>query len=252
MKRDNTTTRRYLSEAGVKPGMRAIEIGCGGGEVTEILAELVGSSGAVVAIDHNQKALATAQARMQEQGVKHVQFISADISEELSRLEVLQDGSFDVLAGRRVLMYLQEPAAVLQCLARWLRVGGLVVFEESDLTMVPGRTSTMTAHDQAVDWLRNMLIAEGANPAMGFGLPSTFINAGLSFDRIRAEAVIQGQGTQYRLAELLKLVQARIISAGIASQEEVDALAARLDAESQNSALVHVSDMSFCAWGQKT
>ncbi|MCB9105559.1 MAG: hypothetical protein H6633_15155 [Anaerolineales bacterium] len=58
MKRDNTTTRRYLSDAGVKlGGMHVIEIGCGGGEVTEVLAELVGSSGAVVAIDQQSKCI---------------------------------------------------------------------------------------------------------------------------------------------------------------------------------------------------
>jgi len=192
MKRDNATTQRYLAEAGAKPGMRVIEIGCGGGEVTEVLTELVGSSGAVAAIDSNPKALANAQARLKEQGLEQVQFIAADITGELSELEALQQGEFDVLAGRRVLMYLQEPDAVLRRLTRWLRPGGWVVFEESDLTMVPGRTSERVAHDRGVEWLRQMLVAEGANPAMGFGLPATLVKAGLSFERIRAEAVIQG------------------------------------------------------------
>lgn len=251
MKRDNTTTRRYLSDAGVKQGMHVIEIGCGGGEVTEVLAELVGSSGAVVAIDHNQNALATAQARMRERGIEYVQFIFADITGDLSSLEGFQQEGFDILAGRRVLMYLQDPAEVLRRLARWLRPGGWVVFEESDLTMVPGRTSSLAAHDQAMEWLRRMLTMEGANTAMGFGLPTTLIKAGLRFEGIRAEAVIQGQGTQYPLATLLKLMEVRVISAGIATQEEVNSLVARLDVESRDPAWVYVSDISFCAWGQK-
>jgi 2-polyprenyl-3-methyl-5-hydroxy-6-metoxy-1,4-benzoquinol methylase len=251
MKRDNTMTRRYLADAGVTHGMRVIEIGCGGGEITQVLAELVGSSGTVVAIDRNQEALAIARDRMKEQGIKHVQLVSADAAGDLSSLESLPYESFDVLAGRRVLMYLRDPAEVLRRLARWLRSGGLAVFEETDSTMVPARTSPMAAHDQATEWLRRMLVAEGANTTMGFDLPATLVQAGLRFGRIRAEAVMQGQGTQYPLSALLKLVQSRVISAGIATQAEVDSLAARLDAESRDPTCVYVSEMSFCAWAHK-
>jgi hypothetical protein len=148
-------------------------------------------------------------------------------------------------------MYLQDPAEVLRRLARWLRSGGLVVFEETDSTMVPARTSPMAAHDQLTAWLRSMLVVEGANTAMGFALPATLVQAGLRFKRIRAEAVIQGQGTQYPLSVLLKLVQSRMILAGIATQAEVDSLAARLDAESRDPTCVYVSAMSFCAWAYK-
>jgi SAM-dependent methyltransferase len=251
VKRDNTMTRRYLVDAGVTQAMRVIEIGCGGGEVTEILAELVGRSGFVVAIDRDEKALAIARDRMRDRRIEHVQFTSADIAEDASSLEALARTSFDVLAGRRVLMYLRNPAAVLRCLSGWLRSGGLVVFEESDTTMVPARRSPMPAHDQASEWLRKMLLAEGANVAMGFDLPSTFSLAGLELERIRAEAVIQGQGTQYPLPALLQLLQSRVIAAGIATQVEVDELVARLEGESHDPTRVYVSDMSFCAWGRK-
>lgn len=70
MKRDNTMTRGYFADAGITSGMRVIEIGCGSGEITQVLAELVGSSGTVVAIDRNQDALTTAQERIKEQGIE--------------------------------------------------------------------------------------------------------------------------------------------------------------------------------------
>ena len=34
MNRDNEVTQRDLAEAGVGPGQRVLEIGCGGGEVS--------------------------------------------------------------------------------------------------------------------------------------------------------------------------------------------------------------------------
>src|SRR5262249_9471502 len=159
--------------------------------------------------------------------------------------------SFDVLAGRRVLMYLPSPSDTLRRLARWVHSDGLVVFEETDSTMIPGRISAMPAHDQATEWCKKMLLAEVANFAMGFWLPTSFHQAGLEVKRIRAEAVIQGQGTQYPLPALLRLVQTRIITASIATAAEIDALVHRLDEESHNPLSVYISEMSFCAWAAK-
>lgn len=251
MKRDNTTTRRFLADAGITSGMYALEIGCGNGEVTQLLAELTGPSGRVVAIDHNEDALKAAKDHIHQSGIEHVQFVHADITGDLSALEQFPKASFDVLAGRRVLMYLQQPADVIRRLAEWLRKEGIAVFEEADSTMIPGRVSPLAAHDQATDWLKKMLIAEGANPSMGFGLPATLVQAGFRFGKVRAEAVIQGQGTQYPLSALLLLIKPRVIAAGIASETEIDCLVSRLEEESADPTRVFISDMTFCAWGYK-
>ena len=251
MKRDNSMTRRFLEDAGIAPGMRVLEIGCGGGEVTQILAERVGPAGKIVAIDSNQKALEVARSQMEDQGIEHVELLPADVTEDLQSLESFPDESFDGLVGRRVLMYLPDPSDVLRRLSRWLRHGGLAAFEETDSTMVPARTSPMAAHDQAMDWLNQMLVAENANTAMGFGLPSTLAAAGLKFEHIRAEAVILGQGTQYPMADMMRLLQSRIVSAGIATQAGVEALSTQLEIESSASTQVYVSAMNFCAWAHK-
>lgn len=251
MKRDNTMTRRFLADAGITSGMRVLEIGCGNGEVTQELAELVGPNGSVVALDRNEGGLAMARARMTEQGIAHVHFAAADVTGDLSALAAFEGEPFDALVGRRVLMYLPDPVAVLNHLSQFLRSGGVVVFEETDSTMVPARVSPLPAHDQMTAWLRSMLIAEGANPAMGFALPTTLVQAGLRFERIRAEAVILGQGTQFPYSVLLKMMQSRLIETGTATQAEVDALVDQLDAEVGDATNVYVGAMSFCAWAYK-
>ena len=251
MQRNNTMTRRFLADAGVSAGMRVMEIGCGSGEVTLLLADLVGPSGVVLAIDRDPGAIAMAQDRVREQGIEHVQFVAADVAEPFASLENVAYESFDALAGRRVLMYLPNPSETLRRLAKWLKGGGVVVFEETDSTMVPGSASILPAHDEATELLRKMLVAEGANTAMGFCLPATLTQAGLTFGRVRAEAVIQGQGTQYPLHTLLSLVQSRIVGAELATKEDIDALVLRLQSESRDPTCVYVSEMSFCAWGSK-
>ncbi|MGC4115188.1 MAG: methyltransferase domain-containing protein [Myxococcales bacterium] len=244
-------TKRFLAEAGISRGMRAIEIGCGGGEVTQLLAELVGPSGAVVAVDCNLEFLAIARKRMEEHQLNNVQFVPADVAGDLSELGSLRRESYDALAGRRVLMYLPDPAEVLRRLSAWLRRDALVVFEETDSTVIPARLEPRPGHDRALGWLRQMLVAERANTSMGFCLPATLDRAGLRFERVRAEAVIEGQGSQYPLAQLLRLMQARVVAAGIATESELTSLAAQLDEESRAPTSVYVSAMSFCAWARK-
>jgi SAM-dependent methyltransferase len=50
-------TRMILAEAGLRPGMRVLDLGCGAGDVTFAAAELVGPSGSVVGLDHSPAAL---------------------------------------------------------------------------------------------------------------------------------------------------------------------------------------------------
>ena len=250
MKRDNLMTRRLLTESGIGMGMRVLEVGCGGGEVTQILAELVGPSGHVLALDRDAGALATAAERVKAHGLANVQLLAVDIALTETPLETFPRSSFDALAGRRVLMYLIDPIAALRRLSPWLRRGALVVFEEADMTMVPAREASMPAHDEGCAWLRNMLGAEGVDAAMGFHLPAVFERAGFRFERVRAEAVIQGQGAQFPLSGLLGLLRPRLIATGVASAAEIDVLLPRIDVEARVATAVYISEMSFCAWGE--
>src|SRR5262245_5326606 len=53
--------RRVLLHAGLQPGMRVADLGCGGGMVTTLLAELVGPTGQVVGIDFSGAQIAQAR-----------------------------------------------------------------------------------------------------------------------------------------------------------------------------------------------
>lgn len=251
MKRDNSTTRRLFSEAGIGEGMRVLELGCGPGEVTEVLSELVGPSGSVLAVDRSADMLAAAEKRIRERGLDNVQFVEADLTAPPQYLDRVAHASMDAIAGRRVLMYLPQPHEALGRLLPWLRRGGIVVFEETDSTLCPGRTASMPAHDQGVAWLEEMLAKEGANPSMGFDLPGVLVGSGLEFRKVVAEAVIEGQGDQFPLAELLGLLQARLVGTGVAAASEVDELISRIGLERLDPASVYVSAMRFCASATK-
>jgi SAM-dependent methyltransferase len=68
-------TERLLRAAGVNHGMRVLDVGCGVGDVSMLVAELVGPAGFVVGIDRNADAVAMqANARARSAGLKNVDF----------------------------------------------------------------------------------------------------------------------------------------------------------------------------------
>jgi len=56
-------TRMIFTEAGIRPGMRVLDLGCGPGDVTFVAAGLVGPGGSVVGVDSSAEALARARLR---------------------------------------------------------------------------------------------------------------------------------------------------------------------------------------------
>jgi ubiquinone/menaquinone biosynthesis C-methylase UbiE len=50
----------FLRDAGIVSGMRVLDIGCGMGDVTMVVAQLVGPQGKVVSIDLDQASVSTA------------------------------------------------------------------------------------------------------------------------------------------------------------------------------------------------
>ena len=101
-------TRRFLTSAGIREGMRVLDIGSGAGDVSLIAAELVGPDGEVVGVDMNPEILETARERVRVAGYGNVEFVAGDAQ----TLEL--GGRFDALVGRLVLMYLPDPIPVLK------------------------------------------------------------------------------------------------------------------------------------------
>lgn len=250
MIRNNSTTERLFRAAGISVGMTVLELGCGPGEVSALLSEIVGPTGSVLAIDRSDEMLSAAKRNIEKAEKQNVRFIRADLNDSPDYLGAVKHSSFDAIAGRRVLMYLANPERVLAGLLPWIREGGLAVFEEADSTLCPGHVATMPAHKRGVSLLDKMLGKEGVDRSMGFHLPATFSAAGFQFERIWGEAVIDGQGDQYTLGELLQLLQPRLESSEVATASEVESLITQIE-EERDATTVFVSGMRFCARARK-
>ena len=74
-------TIALLGRAGVGPGMRCVDLGCGGGNVAFELARLVGPEGSVAGIDIDAVKLDLAREAAAKQGLANVEFRAANVDE---------------------------------------------------------------------------------------------------------------------------------------------------------------------------
>ena len=228
-------TLRMLGNAGIEGGMKVLDIGSGAGDVALAAAQLVGPEGAVVGIDMNPEILETARARAQQGGHGNIEFIAGDVRE----LELPHD--FDAVVGRLVLMYLAEPGAALKHLVSHLRPGGIVAFQEVEMTLYEAISNPDTPLvNQLVEWALEVFRRSGANIHMGLELPRVFSEAGLPAPVAHLGSPA-GTGPdwvgyeylQHSIASLLPLMEAF----GIATATEVDVatLGERLQREAESS-----------------
>ncbi len=213
-------TRRFLKSAGIRSGMRVLDIGSGAGDVALAVAELVGPTGEVVGVDMNPDILETARERVEKAGHKNVAFHAGDIQ----TLDV--GGDFDALVGRLVLMYLPDPVAVLKELIPRLRSGGIVMFQEIDFTITEAYKHPDTPlMGQLGDWVVEVFERSGANGNMGMELYRVFVDAGLPEPTLDAGLLIGGSadwpGYSY-VANSFQSVLPLLEHYGIATAEEVD------------------------------
>jgi|SRR6516225_3659689 ubiquinone/menaquinone biosynthesis C-methylase UbiE len=74
-------TERVLLAAGIQQGMRLLDVGCGGGDVSFLLARLVGPQGAVVGVDRSPTAITQAEKRANSARLENVKFLLSELPE---------------------------------------------------------------------------------------------------------------------------------------------------------------------------
>lgn len=112
----------------LQPGSAVLDVGCGPGTDTIVLAGLVGPTGRVVGVDMDAAMIAEADRRAEEIGCSAwCQHQQAD-----ALALPLETGVFDACRSERLFQHLHNPARALAEMARVTRPGGWVVVWDAD------------------------------------------------------------------------------------------------------------------------
>lgn len=106
---------QFVDFAGVEPGQRALDVGCGPGALVRVLVERLGAD-AVAAVDPSESFVDAARER--HPGVE----VRLAAAESLP----FSDGEFDVTLAQLVVHFMHDPVAGLAEMARVTRRGGIV------------------------------------------------------------------------------------------------------------------------------
>ena len=152
--------RRMLQQAGRSQGMRVLDVGSGVGDVAFLCASLVGPTGEVIGIDTATAAVQNAQQRARRAGLRNVTFALGNPS------EMPIEKSFDAVVGRLVLMHQPDPIAMLRKLSGVLRRGGIVAFQEFDISAAHSFPPSRT-FEQCLKWIAAAFVKAGTDTRMG-------------------------------------------------------------------------------------
>ena len=169
----NPSTRAFFQAAGISRGMKVLELGSGVGDVSLLLAELVGPSGRVVGVELKSAAVETARSRVAAIGWRNVEYLVGAIES----VELEQD--FDAVVGRFVLMWLPDPLAVLERVVKNLRPGGVVAFQDNDFTFSILASDPLPVFDKLIAWLKDMQVQDGPDYHLGLKMQHLYQRVGL-------------------------------------------------------------------------
>jgi ubiquinone/menaquinone biosynthesis C-methylase UbiE len=119
-----------LKEAGIESGFSVLDFGCGPGGYIVPLAELVGRSGKINALDVHPLAIRVVKRIATRKGIKNIATVESDCSTGLP------DNSVDVVLLYDVFHDLARPDDVLRELHRILKPGGRLSFSGHHMKQV--------------------------------------------------------------------------------------------------------------------
>jgi SAM-dependent methyltransferase len=238
------TTLALLERSGVSAGMRCLDVGCGGGDVSFDLASLVGITGSVVGVDVDATKLELARGDAEQAEVSNVEFRVADVVDGLGEEE------YDVVYARFVLTHLREAEAGLTAMVRALRPGGRLIVEDIDYhgSFAHPATEATRRHDELYT---QAALRNGGDPFIGRRLPMMLVEAGV--ERV-AVSIAQPAGIEGEVKLLPALtienIKAMAVKHGLATGEEVDRVVDELYAIARDSSTFVAIPRIVQTWGE--
>jgi SAM-dependent methyltransferase len=209
-----------LDRVGVRPGDRAIDLGCGPRGIINLLCERVSPGGHVVGLDGDAAHVAMASEFVANRALSDVEIVSAD-----ARHTGLQQDSFDLVHARTLLVTLPEPAEVLAEMVRLARSGGSVAGLEPD-TEAGICYPPHPAFDRLCEIFNAVFTRNGADPHIGRRMAELYRQAGLEDVTVEARARVYPAGHSRRTVrtDLVRAMRPQILDLGVANEQELDEL----------------------------
>jgi ubiquinone/menaquinone biosynthesis C-methylase UbiE len=221
-------SERFLKRAGIKPGMQVLDVGCGTGNMSCKIAELVGTTGQVVGIDISEEQLIIAREQAKQKSLTNISFVQAAAENVLSL-----NRKFDLVYCRALLIHVEQPFDVLKDMYASLKPGGILACEDGAMSSCFPQPPS-PAFDRSIQ----MLFQYGEKIKVDFDLGDRLYHMykalGIKDVNINLEQPIVTRNPEKKLIEI-NLVEAapKYIAHSIATQAEIDDVLQKIKAWSE-------------------
>ena len=220
--------------AGVGPGASVVDVGAGPGFASTDLAELVGPSGRVLAVERSRRFLDVLDERASRLGLANIEALEQDVA------EAGFGEAFDASWCRWVLSFVADPRRTVGHVAAALRPGGRAVFHEyADY----GAWRTLPP-DPDVERFRTLVMRSwreaGGEPDIGLDLPGWLAAEGLEIVEMRplVHVARKGDFVWEWPASFMASGAGRLAELGYVDGEEAARLATALDRRPEGSWMI--------------
>ena len=231
-------TLKTLKIAGIKPGMRYIDLGCGIGRVTHLLGSLVGRDGIVVGVDMNSEAINIGNKKANKK---------TDYNTKLDSL------SFDFVLSRFLFQHLTEPKKAVAEMKRLASDNdGIISTMEADY-----ETWISYPYDPHLENLRKSLVSllylSNSDPLIDRKLYKIFADCDLKSNVSSYSVCIPMSKKPYNLmgVKMAEILKDNIIKSELMSHDSYNSMLNGLVRYLHNTNNGLVSVMGFNVWAAK-
>lgn len=237
-----------LDRIGIEAGSSCLDLGCGAGGITDLLAARVGPDGRVLGVDVDEFSLAAARAWAEGLGLRGVTFQTGSIFDN-----DLAPESFDLVHLRYVITTIGKHEEVVRAALRLVKPGGVLALQEADAEGINAYPKS-PAFDRLKDLLVSVFVRIGADPFAGRQVFRLLRDAGLrevDFRACTARARGHDDLSDY-LPQTVLSVREAILKYGLMKEVEIDEAVAACRAHLADAETISTTSTVFQAWGRKS
>lgn len=234
----------HFKDLGVTEGKTFLDVGCGGGNVTTLVSEMVGPGGNVVGIDFDEEIIALNKQDLIKSGITNVTYEVKDV------YNISYTDKFDFVYARFILSHLEFPMKVLQRMAQSTKPGGKVMVWDIHFSAQLCYPAC-AAFDSYVELYMKAALNNGHDAEIGPSLYSMFIEAG--FKKIGFDVIFPcfHEGTGKWMAHVtLDRIKGTLIEQGLAGEQQVNNLLDELEIFTRDETTIISMPHIFRVWGE--
>jgi ubiquinone/menaquinone biosynthesis C-methylase UbiE len=242
-------TLKTLKAAGIKPGMKCIDLGCGIGDVTRLMGSLVGRDGTVVGLDMNSEAISISNKKTNgKTDNNNIKFVIDNVYD--THLDSL---SFDFVFSRFLFQHLTEPKKAVGEMNRLATdSGGIVCTMEAD-----HETWISYPYDPHLENLRKSLVSllclSNSDPFIGRKLYKIFADCALKSNVSSYSVCIPVSKKPHNLmgVKMAEILKDSIIKSKLMSHDSYNSMLNGLVRYLHNTDDGLITVMGFSVWALK-